>query len=67
MCFVLTKNACSLPLVKALVAELVDAIDSKSIIFQVWEFESPRGHHFKQTMISNPVFNISSKWSHYEQ
>lgn len=30
---------------RALVAELVDAIDSKSIIFQVWEFESPRGHH----------------------
>ena len=31
---------------KALVMELVDIADLKSVGFKPWEFESPRGHQF---------------------
>lgn len=36
-------------------AELVDAVDSKSTILGMWEFESPRGHHRKVVMSSDKI------------
>lgn len=36
-------------------AELVDAVDSKSTILSMWEFESPRGHHRKVVMSSDKI------------
>ncbi len=36
-------------------AELVDAVDSKSTIPGMWEFESPRGHHRKVVMSSSKI------------
>lgn len=39
-------------------AELVDAVDSKSTILGMWEFESPRGHHRKVVMSADKIIKI---------
>ena len=44
---------------KALVMELVDIADLKSVGFKPWEFESPRGHQLGEP---SSAFNVVKSW-----